>query len=487
MNGNRRGLRLLLVLALASTPFPALCQAGDTLRATAGPSVRKIETAQAVSLEMFGSINAVRQFANGNLLVNDGVRRRVLLLDSTLRLVRVVLDSVPGTANSYGARAGALVASFQDSAMFLDAGTLSMLMIGSSGEIARVRAVPRPADAAFLLNASGQFGIPAVDARGRLVYRIIAEEAAPPVRPPRDVPYAPNPPDSAFVVAFDLETRRLDTLGTVRTRKSVIVVSQSVEGTFDFNSTVTPLPLVDEWSVLSDGTVAFVRGRDYHVDFVGADGKLTSSEKMPFPWLRISDEDKTRMMDSVYALDLESERHDFVTNMIVWANLTSKPYPSSLNVPADYALPPGLPRNWRLPLAMVFPNDYVAACVVGSSPSSGCTADAFGDRYRGSYRPPPPTVSVPVVFPAADLPDYRPPFAVTAVRADQDRNVWIRTMPMKPTAGGPIFDVVSRDGRLTDRIQIPAGYSLAGFGAGRVVYLAARSAAGVRLSRVHMQ
>ena len=193
------------------------------------------------------------------------------------------------------------------------------------------------------------------------------------------------------------------------------------------------------------------------------------------------------MMDSIYALDLESERHDFVTNMIVWTNLTSKPYPPSLKVPTDYALPPGLPRNWRLPPGIAFPNDYVAACAAGTAPSSECTADTFGDRYKGNYRPPPPTVSVPVVYPAGDLPDYRPPFGVGAVRADRDGNLWIRTIPMTATPGGPIFDVVNRDGRMTDRVQIPASYSLAGFGAGRIVYLAVRSAAGVRLSRVQLR
>ena len=91
------------------------------------------------------------------------------------------------------------------------------------------------------------------------------------------------------------------------------------------------------------------------------------------------------------------------------------------------------------------------------------------------------------MFPAAELPDYRPPFGVGAVRADGDRNLWIRTIPTSPISGGPIFDVVSRDGRLAERIQIPAGYSVAGFGEGRMVYLAVRSAAGVRLMRVKLQ
>ena len=45
---------------------------------------------------------------------------------------------------------------------------------------------------------------------------------------------------------------------------------------------------------------------------------------------------------------------------------------------------------------------------------------------------------------ASDLPDYRPPFTSGAVRADADGNLWIRTIPPKPTPGGAVYDIVSR-------------------------------------------
>jgi len=35
---------------------------------------------------------------------------------------------------------------------------------------------------------------------------------------------------------------------------------------------LNPLPQTDEWALLPDGTVAIVRGSDYHIDWVGADG-----------------------------------------------------------------------------------------------------------------------------------------------------------------------------------------------------------------------
>ncbi len=88
---------------------------------------------------------------------------------------------------------------------------------------------------------------------------------------------------------------------------------------------------------------------------------------------------------------------------------------------------------------------------------------------------------------AGELPDYKPPFAVGSVRADADGNLWIRTNPAKPTPGaGFVFDIVNRQGELKDRIQLPLGYALVGFGRGGVVYLSMRDAKGVHLARVRL-
>src|SRR5204862_3864259 len=52
------------------------------------------------------------------------------------------------------------------------------------------------------------------------------------------------------------------------------------------------------WAVLADGSIAIVRGQDYHIDFVNPDGSLTVSPKVPFEWQRLSDEDKAAIIDS---------------------------------------------------------------------------------------------------------------------------------------------------------------------------------------------
>jgi hypothetical protein len=93
-------------------------------------------------------------------------------------------------------------------------------------------------------------------------------------------------------------------------------------------------------------------------------------------------------------------------------------------------------------------------------------------------------------MPVTELPDYRPPFpsgTTGAVRADYDGNLWIRTVQPRAVPGGIVYDIISREGELVRRLQIPQGYTLVGFGRDRVVYLSTRDASGLRLARVRLR
>lgn len=61
---------------------------------------------------------------------------------------------------------------------------------------------------------------------------------------------------------------------------------------------MNPLPSPDEWAVLTDGSLAFVRGHDYHIDWVRADGATSSSPKLPFDWKPVTDSIKRKLIDS---------------------------------------------------------------------------------------------------------------------------------------------------------------------------------------------
>jgi hypothetical protein len=77
----------------------------------------------------------------------------------------------------------------------------------------------------------------------------------------------------------------------------------------------------------------------------------------------------------------------------------------------------------------------------------------------------------------SEMPDYRPAFKQGASRGDADGNLWIRTSKM--VNGGTVYDVVNNKGELKDRIAVPTGRIIAGFGPGGVVYMGVVDATGV--------
>jgi len=389
-------------------------------------------------------------------------------------------------------------------------------VLDPEARIARVRSVWRIEDMFMVTNPSGTYGWPATDGQGRIVYRVFARPAPPKVAPPPGVPYIPSDPDSAFIVAMNIDTRKQDTLGVIRVPKSVLTIKQMPEGGFNIFQSINPLPLTDEWAVLPDGAVAFIRGRDYRIDYRQADGTWTSSEKLPYDWQRMTDESKQKLVDSVKSVNRRTLVGNYVNSMIRWANTYNRPYPANFTVPDGFVPTAGLLKDWKLPTNLKLPANYIYGCPPGveptiTAPAPTPTAGApvptaavpnIGPpgapsgtpscipapvMFGGGQTPPPPTMREVVVIPADELPDYRPPFAAGAVRADVDGNLWVRTIQPKPVPGGLIYDVVSRKGELVDRLQLPPGYTIVGFGKGKVVYLSMRDAKGIHLARVRLR
>lgn len=418
---------LCFVFAGASSPLTVAVAQSSNL-----PPIRPLAPAVVVGAESLGTVTAIRALSNGSVLVNDMRNRRVLLFDSTLKVLRVVADSTSNTANAYGGRVGGLIPYKGDSTLFVDPASSSMLVIDATGKIVRVMSVPRSQDAMFL---SGLMGAPAFDASGRLVYRSFARPSAPPTMTNgRFVP--PEMPDSAPLVRVDMLTRKLDTAAWLKTAKVKMTVSQLPNGGISVMSQINPMPVVDDWTVTSDGTIAVVRARDYHVDFVKAGGTIASSPKIPFEWQRLTDDDKSAFIDSV-------------------RTASEKARESAANGSGG--------------------RDNT---VVGGGGGGRTFTMQIGPGGPGG--PGGPQVSF---ISPNELPDYRPPFgANNAVHADLDGNIWVQTSLVKPFAG-PIYDVINGRGELIDRVQMQPGRTIVGFGAGGAVYLAAKDGAVTKLER----
>lgn len=422
-----------LSLVLLSVPVAVVAQQR--------PAIRPLGAVIARSTETLGSVPAVRHLPNAGVLVNDMARRRVVLFDSSLTRFTLVADSTSATASAYSGRFGGLIPYRGDSALFVDPTSLSMLVIEPAGKLGRVMSIPRSNDAMML--ASTSFGVPGFDASGRLVYRGSVARHFP--RPgPGGAMAMPPVPDTAPLVRIDLATRVLDTITFVKTPKVKFDVVQT-EGRITMSSQVNPLPVVDDWAVLADGSVAVVRGQDYHVDIFGADGRKTSAPKMPFDWQRLSDEDKVAFIDSVKAARERMLASGAGGDAIVVGGGTA----------GGAAPPPGGGEQMRITMG--------TPGAGGGPPERRAAATARGGMAG----------SVTFVEPS-ELPDYKPAFFAGSVRADEDGNLWIRTIPTKAIPGGPVYDVVNSRGELIDRVQVPMGRNIVGFGKGGVVYLSVR-------------
>jgi hypothetical protein len=431
---------LTIVAAMASAPLAM----APSLVAQQRPAARPLGPALATS-EPFVALSAIRALPGGRVLVNDHGSRRVMLLDSLLKVVRVVADSTANTANAYGARPGALIAYLSDSTLFVDPSSLSILVLDPDGRIARVMAAPRPGDIGYLLG--GPFGNPGIDSRRRLVYRTVTYGTEPASTIGQS--FTVTSPDTTPLLRYDFGTRALDTAAYVKIpqfRYQAMRTERSVSG----SNLLNPIPVVDDFAVLPDGTIAILRGRDYHVDFVAPDGTVTSGAKIAFDWQRLTDEDKSRIIDSTRTV-MEKRRGNGTGGLVLSGSSTaagSEPRPVTITTTVDGV---SGARQSTVPVA---------------------TAASL----------PPPIMFVP----AGDLPDYRPAFASGAMRADVAGRLWVRTIPTKPLAAGPEYDVIDRNGALVERVVIPSGTTIVGFASSDIVYLGVRDAAGTHLVRARL-
>jgi hypothetical protein len=438
---------LLFAAVLAAAPLP-----GQSL-----PPVRPIGATVARSTETMGSVSTAIALPGGKVLVNDILKRRVLLFDSTFAEVTVVADSTSSTANAYGNRAGGLLQYRGDSALFVDPASMSMLVIDPVGKITRVMSAPRPQDVQNLIG--GPNGFPGFDAKGKLVYR-----ASPTLRmaQPRGGgagPRMPELPDSMAIVRFDLASRTLDTAGFYKIDRPNITVTQTASGGFSMTSTINPIPTVDDWALLSDGTIALVRGADYSIDWVKPDGSRASSGKLPYEWQRLDDEGKAALLDSARQA-MEKQREMAQAQMAAGGPIT-------LNAAGGGG---GAPD-------MIFRMGAEGAAR-GAPPARGGGAPAAATRME---LPPINMVS------ADQLPDYRPPFTGGSSRGDLEGNLWVRTTSPVGNAG-PIYFVINTQGQVVDRVQFPEGRLLAGFGKNGDVFMALRDAEGnARIERARLR
>ncbi len=107
-------------------------------------------------------------------------------------------------------------------------------------------------------------------------------------------------------------------------------------------------------------------------------------------------------------------------------------------------------------------------------------------RANGAFTTPNGAGLPSAVVAASDLPDYWPPFVSGTAVPATGGGLWIREGTMGAASSPPIFDVISRDGTLLDRVQLPFGTTLVAVGRG-TAYLSQRTNGVTRLTALRVK
>jgi hypothetical protein len=374
-----------------------------------------------VSPLTFADISQIREISRGRLLVHDEDRRLVVLLDSALAVSHIAIDSVRGRSNSYGRQDGWLLPYTADSTLFVDPADNAFMVLDENGRFARVKAVPVDTDELEI----GGDRRPTFHVSRGLIFTTSEIRVDSTLRPPPGSPDLRKiMEDSIQIVAVDMRTRRPVTVGAARVGlTSVRIASDGDTDNDDFGL----WHRVDDYAVLPDGTIGIVRGKDYHVDWIAPDGSMRSSPPVAFEWYRPTPEDRKRLTDSMTLVrDRDIERME---------------------------------RDYQRDLA--------------EATARGRAIDPEDIPFK------------PSPFSSSEIPEIMPAFSRGAVRADADGNLWIEIKRYDGKASDPaVFDVVNRDGVLIDRVRMPPGKTLVGFGKGGHVYLQSSVPGGDRLERI---
>jgi hypothetical protein len=424
----------------------------QTVEAQRGLTVRPLGSVIASSPERYASASGVRELSDGRVLLNDVVGRRVVLLDTALRFRRVVADSTPATQLAYGRAPSALFPYKGDSSLFVSPSALALLVIDPSGAIVRVMAVPRTQDLSGL--SGGSNGLPGFDQNGRLIYRKPATQRGVVAFENGEYVVKKTRPeelrDSTPLVRFDFQTRRLDTL-------TFLAFELPSAREFVRNCTkyilpvLNPLAQVDDWAVLSDGAVAVVRGRTYRVEWISADLTRTQSGRLQFNWMKLDEQAKAGFLDSTQRAFDRIRQSRAPAGSIDLLN--------------------GLPATLQA--------QEIVGTVIGQ-PGKGCVEGAPRSAGVGRGSSSGQSEPLPVNLLTPDLlPDYPPAFGLGSSVADRQGRVWVRTN--LTLGGGSLYDVIDRVDGQVERVLVPPGRVIVGFGARGRVFMAVRDSMGVRL------
>ena len=233
---------------------------------------RRLSTADARFPHTFSSIRGLRELPDGRVIVADGIDEVVMIADLKTgkgdTLGRV--GQGPGEYKS----PDALYALPGGGTLLVDLGNGRLNYLGPDNRYRESSPIAQgsPPRMSIIIPR-------AVDGQGRVYFQPAMGGARGGI------------PDSASVVRWNRASSAFDTVGRVKLPE--MHTSQSGDANNQrMSQRPRPYPVQDSWNVGPNGQVAIVRGRDYRVDWVGADGRVVRGRPVTVTPVPIRDADK---------------------------------------------------------------------------------------------------------------------------------------------------------------------------------------------------
>jgi hypothetical protein len=224
--------------------------------------------------EDFGLIQTVRELPDGRVLVADPLGKALYLVDMDAG-TREVVGSEGRGPDEY-LQPDAVWPLPGDSTLLVDLGNGRLVALGPDLSFGATMPIamgePAPGRPFVLALPQG------VDRDGHIYARAMGGFGA-------------NLPDSAAILRIDRGTEAMDTVASFKLQERKRSTSG---GPNNQNVRITQIPLSpeDAWGVAWDGSVAVVRSSDYHLEWIGADGRSRVGPPVPFRSVRIGTPEK---------------------------------------------------------------------------------------------------------------------------------------------------------------------------------------------------
>lgn len=268
------------VLARAVLALAVL--APDVLAQSGGPRPVPLPVPNATLPADFTRVTAVRELADGRVLVADAGERKLLVADFAARSATSIGREGQGPEEYRSL--GALYALANDSTLMADLVGGRWLLLHGDKIVQTVSG-----DAPALRNGAR---LPVgADTRGTVIAtRPMGMGGAAPA------PTAMPRMDSTHLLRVARATGRADTVADLASRPARVATRGTADRVTAVEITTNPLAAGDLAAQFADGTIAVARVSPYRVDWIAPDGKRTSGAPLPFTRVPVSLREKEAVL-----------------------------------------------------------------------------------------------------------------------------------------------------------------------------------------------